>query len=179
MPMLVNRTGTQIPVYRDTRKSERIGTLYPNEHFSYCSGWGGDGVFNNILFRNSAGVPTYGFIIDDHPTNSVMGGCADIFDFPHNSVQIGTRWYRTLKLRRNEKIVNPDGSSWGTGAAGCLVGIRDSLVGDNNPGLKKIEYIQRSSDKAWIKVSNGYGYINIGYEDGSMPSNISLYGSGY
>lgn len=176
--MLVNKTGRQIPIYRDTSGQVKIGTLYPNEHYSYVGNWGGDGIFNRVCFRNSSGKIAYGFVIDDIGIYDGTG----IFDFPHSSVQIGTRWYRTLKLCRNEKIYNKDGQGIDTGVAGCLVGIRDSEVGSSHPEWKKIYYIQRSSDKAWVKVDGtgaGYGYINIGYDKGSMPSDISLYGKGY
>lgn len=168
--MCVNRSGRSVPIYKDMLNTNtKIGTLYHNEHFSVHKIWPADGSIA-ISFRNSAGNFVMGFIHDD------INIYTDIFDFPHSSVQIGTKWYRILKLRRNETIYKPDGKTiWSTGAAGCLVGIRNGDVGDSKLNLKKIYYVQKSSDKAWVKVD---GTVS-GYDKGCMPSDISLYGKGY
>jgi len=60
------------------------------------------------------------------------------------------------------------------------VACKTALSGDTMPHWKAINYVERSTDGAWIKVEGAglsYGFVNTGLEDGSMPNTISMYGT--
>ena len=180
----VNKSGVSCPVYAepgwpDLEKLTRIGTIYNREAFGFDANWGGDGVFNHIVFRNSSGRVVYGFldplVVSDHP--DVLTPCSD---YPYGTITINGVKYITFKFRRKETVYRGDGTVWGAVAAGMRVACKTDLAGDSHPEWKAINYVERSTDGAWIKVQGAglsYGFVNTGLEDGSMPTTISMYGS--
>jgi hypothetical protein len=55
----VNRTGKNLPIKRN---GQTVGTLYNNEVCIYDEGWGRDGTYNHITYKNSSGGMSTGFI---------------------------------------------------------------------------------------------------------------------
>lgn len=179
----INMSGKSIPVYDragwpDLEGSKKIGTIYNQEAFGLNWDWGGDGVFNNIVFRNSSGNLSGGFIIvgEDFP-NAVFTPCTD---YPYGTAVINGVSYKTFKFRRSETVYTAAGNKWGAVASGMRVACRTDLAGSSHPEWKGINYVERSSDGKWIQVTGDgyqYGFVNTGLEDGSTPSTISMYGT--
>lgn len=188
----VNKSGYSVPVWDrpgwpDIEGSQRIGNIYNREAFGADWNWGGDGVFNHIVFRNSSGQLTGGWLINgDENGNEILSGSnwVNVFkgctEYPYGTITINGTTYKTFKFRRQETVYKGDASVWGTVAAGMRVACLSSLSGNSYPYWKAINYIERSSDGAWIKVEGAgysYGFVNTGLEDGSMPTSISMYGN--
>jgi len=185
----INKSGSSIPVwdrpgFPSIEHSVQIGTIYNNEAFGYDWDWGGDGVFNHIVFRNGSGNVAGGFVIDNVVGNVNQplpsGWATDCTDYKYGTVTIGGTTYKTFKFRRSETIYTPSATSWGSVAANMRVACLSSTSGSSNPHWKLINYVERSSDGAWIQVSGAghtYGFVNTGLEDGSTPSTISMYGT--
>lgn len=179
----INKSGGSCPVYNEPGWAGsgrvKIGTIYNREAFGYDSDWGGDGVFNHIVFRNSNGQVVGGFLEPEYVENhyDVLTDCTD---YPYGTVTIGGTVYKTFKFRRQETVYKADGSVWGAVAANMRVACLSALSGGSNPHWKAINYVERSSDGAWIQVTGAgynYGFVNTGLEDGSTPTTISMYGS--
>ena len=63
---------------------------------------------------------------------------------------------------------------------GMRVACRSNATGENHPDWKLINFVERSTDGEWIPVTgDGYqhGFVDIGLNQGSTPSSISMYGS--
>lgn len=177
----VNKSGQKVPVY-DAYYTTQIGVLYPREAFGWDANWGGEGVFCRIVFLNSQGKLQVGFLKNAIDYNGLP---APVGVYPYDRVYIDGNWYVTFKFRRTENVYTADGNYWGQVAAGMRVaclddGFMNSLSGDTHPEWKAINYVERSTDKAWIKVSGAgknYGFVDTGLSKGSMPDTISMYGS--
>lgn len=188
----INKSGYSVPVWDRPglpkfEGSLRIGTLYNREAFGFDADWGGDDVFNRIVFRNSSGQVTYGWLVNqDENGNQILSGTAwpNVFTgcitYPYGNVTINGTVYKTFKFRRSETIYTATLNSWGSVASGMRVACLTSLAGSIYPNLKGINYVERSSDGAWIQVNGdgySYGFVNTGLEDGSTPTTISMYGT--
>lgn len=91
----------------------------------------------------------------------------------------GTLYY-IFKFRRSEEVYTAAGNRWGTVASGMEVACQTAMMGDNHPDWKGINYVKRSSDGKWIKVTGDgydYGFVDVGLNQGSTPSTISMYGT--
>lgn len=175
----INKSGQTIPVYDTPEKNNRIGSIYNREAFGWDRDWGGDLIFNHIIFRNSAGNVVWGFIVANTP-DFPAGVNTDCTDYPYGTATINGINYVTFKFRRSETIYKGDGTTWGSVASGMRVACLSSLSGQSHPNWKSINYVERSSDHQWIPVTGGgynYGFVNTGLEDGSTPSTISMYGT--
>ncbi len=188
----VNKSGRTVPVWDRTgwpnfEGSQRIGSILNNEAFGADYDWGGDGVFIRIVFRNSSGQPTYGWLVNkDENGNQILSdsewanlftGCAS---YPYGTVNINGAIYKTFKFRRSEPVYTAGLNSWGNVASGKRVACLSSLSSSSYANLKGINYVERSSDGAWIQVTGdgyNYGFVNTGLEDGSSPTTISMYGT--
>jgi len=186
----INKSGSAIPVwdrpgFPSYEGSVQIGTIYNTEAFGYNWDWGGDGIFNNIAFRHISGSVSGGFIVHGDVGGNLnpslpSGWDTDCTTHPYDYVYIGGTKYWTFKFRRLETIYTPSATSWGGVASGMRVACLSAASGSSNPHWKLINYVERSSDGAWIQVSgpgHTYGFVNTGLEDGSMPSTISMYGT--
>lgn len=189
----VNKSGYSVPVwsgpgFADRENIHRIGTIGNREAFGFNMDWGGDGVFNCIRFLNSSGQVITGWLTNcDERGNELLSGndWANVFTpcsaYPYGSEYIDGQRYITFKFRRTEEVYTPSGESWGSVASGCRVACTSSLAGDLNCTLKGINYVERSYDGAWIKVTSPsgetYGFVDTGLNTGSGPSTISMYGT--
>lgn len=189
----VNKSNLTVPVWKDLwtwdNPSNQIGVIYPREVFAAYPTYG-DGRGVPILFLNSQGQLTYGaidnlapYFDDDEVYWAFFTG---IGDYPYGRVYINGKWYITFKFRRTENVYTAAKRYWGQVAAGMRVACLDTTEffksgsGQENPHWKAINYVERSTDGAWIKVSGDgydYGFVDIGLDHGSGPSKISMYGS--
>ncbi|SFO03835.1 hypothetical protein SAMN04487831_106141 [Pseudobutyrivibrio sp. UC1225] len=170
----VNMSGKKVPVYADTEKKKQIGIIYPREAFGYNRNWGGDDYFCNIVFRNSSGKLSGGFI-NDPPNNSIR----DCADYPYGSVSIGGIKYKTFLMRKSRTVYTASGRKWGAVAANCKVACLTGLAGDSDVSLKGINYVQ-SSKGNWVRVAgdgDDYGFVDTGLSVGSSYNNIPFYGA--
>jgi len=106
--------------------------------------------------------------------------------YPYGREYINGAWHITFKFRRTENVYTATGRYWGRVAAGMRVACLDTTEfyrsgsGQKNPHWKVINYVERSTDRAWIKVTGdgvNYGIVDIGLDHGSSPSSISMYGT--
>ena len=194
----INKSGVAVPVY-DSHYNQ-IGKLNNREVFSFVANHGGDGVFNQIVFRNSAGESVIGYLYDDAVVDGVTytlpdGVFTECIDYPYSTGEIinvttavnsdgvplkKNVIFKTFKFRNKEEVFNAAGEHWGWVAAGMRVATNNSTAGDSMPLLKQITCVERSTDGEWVQVTGAdclYGYVNIGLEDGSNPNAISMYGS--
>ena len=174
--MGINMSGKSFPVYKEwpkTNNPTKIGTIYAREAF----------VFNNnledgsteIWFRNSSGKLVQGFIYDWAGSE-----LTDCIDYSYDTVDIDGELFYTFKLRRSEEVYTICGNRWGTVASGMRVACRTGMMHDDFPDRKGINYVERSTDGKWIKVTGDgvdYGFVDTGLNQGSTPSTISMYGT--
>lgn len=170
----INKNGVAVPVYSDTYKTSKIGSLYDREAFGYDCNWGGDGYFCRIIFRTSDGSISYGFLIDP-PDYTFM----DCTEYPYGTEEIkGTKYY-TFIMRNSRTVYTVGGTPWGTVAANCRVACLSALAGDNYPSRKAINYVE-SSKGEWVPVTGDkaeYGFVDTGLDIASSYRSIPFYGS--
>lgn len=183
MAYLAVNKGKAIAVYKqNVANSPQIGTIYPNEAF-LCFGdvMANGKVGVGIQFRNSSGNLVYGGIPsqDGIYRKAVKGypfGTATVFGVKRD----------VFKMRRQEKIVRPDGSLWGYVAAGSLVVVDPNSLGETTKFVE-ITYVQKSNG-TWQKVAKdstdpagtaqySYGFLDHGLDHGSFNDTISMYGT--
>jgi hypothetical protein len=187
MPELyINMSDKVMPVYQDydwTNPGPQIGSIYKREVFSFQYGEAG----STIVFRNSSGRVTTGFLpildkngndfFDRETEKKMFTSCTAL---PYDTVTINGASYVTFKFRRSEEVYTAAGTRWGTVAAGMRVACRSDATGESHPDWKLINFVERSTDGEWIPVTgDGYqhGFVDIGLNQGSTPSSISMYGS--
>ena len=179
----VNKSGSSVPVWSgpgwpSNGQIYKVGQLTNREAFGVDDEAGGDGVFFHIKFLNSAGVVSDGWLVhlDEHDNNILdTEGWAKLFspctNYPYGTAYINGEIFKTFKFRRTEEVYTPSGEHWGGVASGCRVACRSELAGSSNPTLKAINYVERSYDGQWIRVTgNGgeeYGFVDTGLNFGS------------
>ena len=176
----INKTGKNIPVYSSTGWNDygmkQIGVLYDREAFAFQPGEIGCGFY----FSDPSGKLTLGY----HPLTNQDGSLvsfrvSDCLDFAYDVETIGGKKHWIFKFRRNEEVYKPDGSRWGTVAAGMRVATRSSTCGYTHWDWMQINYVERSTDHKWIPVRGAnyeYGFVDTGLNVSSFPSSISMYG---
>lgn len=177
----VNRSGKQIPIYADTACSNKIGTLYPNELFVWVNEWNGSASTGYYLqwirFKNSAGVPTGGWI---PLSQSESGMDANICKFPQfTQVKNGTTYY-AFKMRRDEELFDTSGNQIGIIETGRTIWCKSSTSGSKYPERLAVHYKDKSTNVGvmYEVVPGSYGFVDIGLDKGStFTSNASLIGS--
>lgn len=199
--LCVNKTNLTVPVWENDDFKKQIGVIYPREVYAVYPMYG-EGLGLPILFLNSQGRLTNGYIqmyADYFNDIDVFHAfCSGVGDYPYeDSVFISFylldgkeyydgNFYITFKFRRTENVYTAAGTYWGRVAAGMRVACKADEdffrngSGQNNPHWKAINYVERSTDRAWIKVTGDgkdYGFVDSGLEHGSGPSTISMYGS--
>lgn len=165
--------GAQMAVWNTSDSSRvQIGTIYVNEAYVVL---GEGGSYNNILFRNSSGNLSYGYLYDPSFSQTTR-----MSDYPYGTVdELGEYCF---KMRRSESIVKKDGSNWGTVASGRRVVVNTDVCGETMPYRCMVTYVENTSG-VWIPVtssshpSDAYGFLDMGLSDGSTSSTISMYGS--
>ena len=174
--LCINKSGLKIPVYSDTKKTKQIGTIYEREAFGFDCNWGGDYYYCNIVFRNSAGKLSGGFIIDP-PANAL----AECSDYPYGTVKIVNETFITFLMRKSRPVYTAGATPtrWGAVGANCRVACRSSMTGDRHPEWKGINYVE-STKGNWVQVTgdgSSYGFVDIGLEIASGYGSIPMYGS--
>ncbi len=171
---LVNKSGKNIPIYSDMDSKKKVGTLYNREAFGYNRISGGDDVFCEIVFRNSAGKLSRGYI--NFPPKGALTFCTD---YPHGKIVIAGQRYKVFMMRKSRTIYTARGNKWGTVAANKRVACKTAMSGDSHPEWKGINFVENSNGK-WVKVTGDgvdYGFVDTGLSLGSGYSSIPMYGS--
>lgn len=179
MPVCINRSGKAVPVYDYYDVDTKIGTIYNLELFGFAPNWGGDGVFDFIVFRDPKGNVRKGCLnTNRYSYPSSVYTTAYQSKYRYGTVTLGGTTYNTFKMTRTENVYYADGVYWGKVAAGQYVATNSTANGDSRPDWQLVHYIQSTSG-TWVKVDGhgaNYGFVNIGLEDGSMYNTISLDG---
>lgn len=176
----INKSGKTIPVYNNTvweSTTKQIGVLYDREAFAFDPAEGGFAFY----FSDPSGKLTLGY----HPLTNKDGSLptfrvSDCWDYAYGEVPLGGVKYKTFKFRRNEEVYKPDGSRWGTVAAGMRVATLSNICGATHPDWMQIHYVERSTDHEWIPVKGAnysHGFVDTGLNISSFPSSISMYGT--
>lgn len=171
----INTSGRTYPVY-DTSNggSVKVGDLYNREAFVI---YGGEGCYLCIKFLDPNGNFRTA-VIDTYTHPLEYSSC---LDKPYSETRINnsSKIYSTFLMRRSMPIYNPNGTRWGTVAAGCLVATLTPTVGENHNDWKEISYVQNSSGN-WVKVTDGtysHGFVDTGIASASGHTTIPFYGS--
>ncbi|SCY88442.1 hypothetical protein [Alkaliphilus peptidifermentans] len=182
MYLVVNKSGSQIPVYRDNGKNERIGTIFNNEYYTITDSNPWYGTATGIMFRNSSGNFVGGLIVhwgwgDDPPTNQ-----DPIHLHPITTATIGGVTHRVLNVRRDTNYRNPNGTIHSRVIrAGERVAIRNNTTGQTHKDHLLFYYLWDANLGVWqTPTSQGYGFVNMGFNGspgGSSVSTASVYGS--
>ncbi|MGG0716736.1 hypothetical protein ABE096_03935 [Robertmurraya massiliosenegalensis] len=180
MPVCINRSGRAVPVYDYYDVTKQIGTIYNLELFGFAPGWGGDGVFDFIVFRNPSGNVVQGCLnTNEYNYPSSVYTTAYQSRYRYGTVTLGGTTYNTFKMTRTESVYRTDGSRWGSVAAGQYVATNSTANGSSRPDWQLIHYV-RSTSGQWVRVTSGtntnYGFVNIGLDKGSMYNTISMDG---
>lgn len=178
MPICINRSGKAVPVY-DPYSEKQIGKIYNLELFGFAPGWGGDGVFDAIVFRGPDGTVRRGELNwNKYSYPDAVYTDAYQSKYRYGTVTLDGKTYNTFKMTRTENVYYADGEYWGKVAAGQYVATNSTANGFANPHWQLVNYVRSTSGK-WVKVEGhgaSYGFVNIGLEDGSMYNTISLDG---
>lgn len=179
MPVCINRSGKSVPVYDFYNVDNKIGSIYNLELFCFAPSWGGDGIFDFILFRNSSGNVVRG-ALNWNEYSYPSGVYTNAYQSKYRYGTIGRNGisYNTFKMTRTENVYYADGGYWGKVYAGQYVATNSVSNGQGRPDWQLIHYV-RSTNGTWVKVEghgSSYGFVNIGLEDGSMYNTISMDG---
>lgn len=198
--LCVNKSNLTVPVWENDDFKKQIGVIYPREVYAVYPMYG-EGLGLPIRFLNSQGQLVDGYIqmYADYfnDIDVIHAFCSGVGDYPYDKLFIfhylldGKEYYDgnlyiTFIFRRTMNVYTAAGRYWGRVAAGMRVACRaDSHFfrngsGQNNPHWKAINYVERSTDRAWIKVTGDgkdYGFVDSGLAYGSSPSTIPMYGS--
>ncbi len=196
---LVNRSGSNIPVYEElvhssyhtgsvTAGGDQIGTIYPNEFYL---------VFKNdsyyvssykIGFRNSNGNFAIGYIetcpgysLDDYawakyqePYHYYNSNGSTLVESATETIQGKT--YRIFTVKKTVNAVNSSGSGAGSLSPGTKLATLASTAGSSKDQYM-IFYKKKVGTGNWVDlVSSGtYGFVDLDLSTGSMPSNRAIY----
>lgn len=176
--MVINMSGKNLAIYQGwpyPDKGSQIGTIYNREAFCYSDTEDGCEVY----FRNSSGRLVRGYYYG-YADNAGQKALTPCIDYPTGTVRIGGTSYYTFTFRRSEEVYTAAGNRWGTVASGMRVACRTDATGESHPDWKLINYVERSTDGEWVKVTgDGYehGFVDIGLNVGATPTTISMYGT--
>ena len=178
----VNRTNTRIPVYEGSNGSGKIGTIYPNEVFTWIEEWNGSaasGFYSQrICFRNSAGEVDWGWVLLSQNDDELA---TNICELPYSRVQDGGVNYYCFKMRRTEELYDGNAQPLNKKAyAGRRILCKSSTSGAVNTNwlaVYKLETAVGSGDYDFINGGN-VAFVDMGYDQGStFTSDFSLIGS--
>lgn len=172
--LVINASNKYYDIY-DMNTGKKMALLYPREAFIVIDN---EGVIWNIKIRNSAGKIVNVVVHDKE--NFIGDNCKSCYFFPYSKEIIDGREYETYLMRKAKKIYTPSADYWGGVGQNMLVASNNDIVGETHSTWKAIDYVKRSTDGKWVKVSGqgyNYGFVETGLEDGSMYNNIPFYGS--
>ena len=166
----INKTGASLSVYSGMDFKTKVGTIGNREAF--------------VLM----GYETYPYINFRGPNLKLRDGFLKVnFDFVSNGLQkfhygsatINGKKYNTFLMKRTMNVYTAAGNYWGKVAGGMLVATNSDVCGYTHSTWKAVDYVKSTAGK-WVKVDgDGYdhGFVDFDLGNGSMPSNIALYGS--
>lgn len=169
----INKSGESLNVYNDDVLSKKIGTIGNREAFVMM---GSEGHIW-IKFRGPNLKLMDGYIKDDG--NNPRNFSVAMSRYPYGSATINGTKYDTYIMKRTMNVYTASGRYWGQVAGGMLVATNSDICGDSHPTWKSVDYVKSTAGK-WVKVDgDGYdhGFVDFDLGNGSMPSNIALYGS--
>lgn len=168
----INKSGSSIPVYSDTSFKTKVGTLGNREAYVLLE-WE---TFPYIYFRGPDLELIKGsFKGEDYYANSVRF----LESYPYGTATIDGTKYKTYLMKKTMNVYTAAANYWGKVASGMLVATNSSTCGSSHPTWKAVNYVKSTAGN-WVKVEgDGYshGFVNFDLGNGSMPSNIALYGS--
>ncbi|GHU37880.1 hypothetical protein FACS1894105_10780 [Clostridia bacterium] len=193
----VNRSSTNIPVYSTLVSSPahtgghtvggtQVGTIYPNEFYTLVPN---DSFYITsflIIFRNGSGSQTTGYI-ETSPGYTLDNYGWVAYQEPYHyynsngssliastSETIGGTSYRTFTVNKAVTYRNPSGVSQGTLAVGTKLATIASTAGQTYGGYM-VFYKKKASGGSWQDlVSDGYGFVDLGLSQGSVPSDRAI-----
>lgn len=166
----INKSGKSYNVYKDSDMKEKIGTIGNREAYVLMGQEGPSW----IKFRGPNLKLMEGFMDFDSPNSDIQ-----MIDYPYGIATINGTKYKTFIMRRTMNVYTATGRYWGKVAGGMLVATNSSTCGQSHPTWKAVDYVKSTAGK-WVKVDgDGYdhGFVDFDLGNGSMPSNIALYGS--
>ncbi len=171
LQLCINKSGNYQTVYSAADDTKKIGTLYPDEAFIDYGSESGN--WHMVYFRDPNGKLACGEV---KYANKLFTPCTT---YPYGTVTIDGTKYKTYKIRSQRNVYTANGNGWGAVAGNMLVATNDATTGLSHFDWKAVNYVKSTSGK-WVKVEGdgyNYGFVDIGLSQGSMPSNINLYGS--
>lgn len=193
----VNNSNYIIPVYSGliTRPGggygaggTKIGSIYPAEFYTTAPRTD-NACYYKIYFRNSRGVQTLGYIetqpggwgTDFEPWTDMQAeyvyyNSNGSYLQPSSSETIGGSSYRVFTVKKAVTCLYPDGSVYGIMSIGDKLATYESTAGQSNPGYMLFHKRKRSYSSTWENLTNtGYGFVNLGLNLGSEPSNRAIW----
>lgn len=170
----INKSGKSLNVCSDSRCTNKIGTIGNREAFVLL-GWEGDPY---ILFRGPNLELMEGYLDLIH-TNISDSDLKLITQLPYGTATINGVKYKTFLMRKTMNVYTAAARYWGQVAGGMLVATNSDACGDSHPTWKSVNYVKSTAGN-WVKVDGdgyNYGFVDFDLGNGSMPSNIALYGS--
>lgn len=179
----VNKTDKKISIFDAVGSTGNIiGTLYPNEVFTWINEWNGTEASGypsqQILFRNSSGTISRGWI---HIAQGEPGMDKNICGLAKFTKIINGKTYYGFEMRRSEELYNTSARMLNISAgAGMRILCESSTSGATHPEWLAVHYIETGKGTGEYRqvVPQSYGFVDIGYDKGStFTSNCSLIGS--
>lgn len=164
----VNRTGRSITI--KNHNDAKVGTLLNNEVCIYNEDWGGDGVYNQIIFKSASGGLSSGFITE---WLTFLGELAPEETVRVNGVSKG-KW-RILKTRKNTSVKFPDGrEAFVLPANQYYLAVHSGTEAGDSTNTVRVRYIHKVGEAWHDCTSKGWGYAELGLEKASGLSNINV-----
>lgn len=181
----VNRSGRSWSVTETNAGGAVIGTIEPNEVFTWVAAWPGNEAGQSdeqrIYFRNSSGVLKYGWINNASAYNTFTS----LSNFGKFNANLNNKNCAVFRTRRTVKVYDTAGNPYrvrnpinsseylinGSLSANSYVATSDATCGATHPGWMYVECFGPNDP------SFGPGFVDIGLNVSSSPSGISLEGS--
>lgn len=194
----VNRSSSNIPVYEKrvyssvhagttTAGGKQIGTIYPNEFYTVIPNANQNITSYEIIFRNSSGIQAHGFIEtieaweagvdsnypwvkDQEPYNYYNSNGSTLVAAATEYIN-NEKYYIFTVNGSARKYMTPGGESMGTIPVGTKLAAKSSATGQTYGGYM-VFYKKKSSNGSWQNLIAGetYGFVDLGLDVGSMPS---------
>ncbi len=178
----VNRTDTRINIYDDITFQRKIGTIYPNEVFTWISqaeGQASVGYYaQNICFRNSAGKVSRGWIAYSQNDDELA---TNICELSLPKVTVNGESYFCFKMRRNEELYDGNANRLSkTAYMGRRILCKSSTSGAANTHWLAVYKLETGvGTGVYTDINSGNaGFVDMGYDQGStFTTDFSLIGS--
>lgn len=201
----INRSSSKIPVYEKTVSSQahtggvtaggtQIGTIYQNEFYTLVPNPENPPFTVNyitsyqIIFRDGNGAQKTGYI--ETQPNGVSNPMAPWYNSqePYHyfnsdgsslvssaTETIGGTSYRIFTVKKAVTYRNSAGTSQGTLAVGTKLATTQSTTGQTYGGYMLFSK-KKVGSGAWQDLaSGGYGFVDLGLSQGSMPNTRAIY----